>query len=195
METKRHILVIDDDPDTRNLIIDALEPDYRVTPAAAPREALALCQAQCFDLALLDVILPEMSGLALLPRLRASDPRMVVVLMTVRTIVPDVVVAVRDYGAQDWLEKPFTLADRRVRVEGALTRLGNHRVVFLGDLALDLDASCPPAGQRDFGPVPPGVQPVALPGQPSSMIPALSNMYSTAVYLTLSVRHWRQQAS
>jgi len=142
METKPHILIVEDDADMRRLLVDLLEPEYRVAAAAAPRQALALCEAQRFDLALLDVRLPEMSGLELLPLLRGLDPSMRVVLMTVRGVVPDAVRALRDLGVSDYIEKPFEIEDFRQRLRCALAGLQRDRRVVVGDLVLDAEAGC-----------------------------------------------------
>jgi DNA-binding response OmpR family regulator len=140
--TNPHILVIDDEPDLRSALVLLLEPDYRVTAAATPRQALALCEAQRFDLALLDVRLPEMSGLELLPRLHQLDPRMGVILMTVRGNVSEAVLALRDLGAMDYIEKPFEIEDLTDRVERALGHLVRDPLITLGDLVLDPRARC-----------------------------------------------------
>ena len=142
METKPHILIVEDDADMRRLLVDLLEPEYRVAAAAAPRQALALCEAQRFDLALLDVRLPEMSGLELLPLLRGLDPSMRVVLMTVRGVVRDAVKALRDLGVSDYIEKPFEIEDLRQRLRRVLAGLQRDLRVIVGDLVLDAEAGC-----------------------------------------------------
>lgn len=130
------ILVVDDDQDTRTLIAECLEFDYDVVTALAPEQALALCQQQRFHLALVDVRMPRICGLELAPRLSELAPWMGILVITAYAAVPDAIRAVRDLGALDYVQKPFSPAELRQRIREALGRLHRVQRLQLGDLTL-----------------------------------------------------------
>jgi len=101
------ILVIDDDPDVRASVSDALaDAGHRVLQAADVAHATKLIGLMRFDLALCDVRLPDGDGASLLRRIRREAPSTSVVMMTSFGTVSDVVGALRD-GAIDYVTKPF----------------------------------------------------------------------------------------
>jgi sigma-B regulation protein RsbU (phosphoserine phosphatase) len=114
-----HILVVDDDAGMLRAIERVLTPRYDLTCTAAPHEALALARERRADLALIDIRMPQLSGLALMEQLRAADPQLDVILMTgsVHEVDAHMARAIRG-GAYYFLQKPFdrdvllTLVDR-----------------------------------------------------------------------------------
>src|SRR5690606_27833295 len=77
----------------------------RVTEAENGRQAVDLVNQRDFDLVLMDVRMPEMDGLEALRRIKESDPRVFVVVMTAHSNLQDAVTAIK-HGAYDYLEKP-----------------------------------------------------------------------------------------
>ncbi len=117
------MLVVDDEAEIRALLHDALgEWGHEVTPAAGPAEALGLLRSRLFDLALLDIRMPGMDGIALLREVKTQDPGVEVVMMTGDPTVGTAVEALK-LGAYDYLVKPLRLEELRHLLE----RLGTHR--------------------------------------------------------------------
>jgi DNA-binding response OmpR family regulator len=136
------ILVVDDHADVLELVTRALERDHHVVSTAmtveAARERLA---ASAIDLLILDLGLPDESGQALCAELRAQGSSMPILVLTAKTGVASRV-SVLDAGADDYLSKPFAVAELRARVR-ALGRRGAtlHAVVYeRGALQLDFSA-------------------------------------------------------
>ena len=118
----KQILLLEDDEALGRGIGMALEtPECAVTRCAALREAEALLLEREFDLLILDINLPDGSGLALLKTLRRSGKRTPVILLTANDLELDEVTGL-EAGADDYITKPFSLAVLRVRVNAQLRR-------------------------------------------------------------------------
>jgi DNA-binding response OmpR family regulator len=101
------ILVADDERNIRKTLAMILEAaGYRVDAAADGEEALDKCKEQFYDIALVDIQMPKLDGLALLQKIRALKPKTAVVIMTAYGSVARAVEAMK-LGAVDFLEKPF----------------------------------------------------------------------------------------
>ncbi|MBV5329084.1 MAG: sigma-54-dependent Fis family transcriptional regulator [Chlorobium sp.] len=103
------VLIVDDEEDMLTGLQRTLErniQDLEVVTATRPSQALRLMAEQSFDLALLDVMMPEMNGIALLEKLRQKDPELSVVMMTAFASIDLAVEAIRK-GAYDFITKPF----------------------------------------------------------------------------------------
>lgn len=114
------LLIVDDNRDLAENLQDIFEPRgfvVRFTPSA--REGLAVARAEGFDLALVDVNLPDASGADLLPALRDASPLGEVVLITGHATLDSAVAAVRG-GAFQYVVKPFKVDDLVATVEAAL---------------------------------------------------------------------------
>lgn len=100
------ILVVDDNADMREALVGAFGTIAEVLEAANGRDALRQVRTKKPKLMLLDVSMPEMSGLAVLEAARAIDPKLVVVMLTGES---DVAVAKKalDLGARSFITKPF----------------------------------------------------------------------------------------
>ena len=117
------ILVAEDDAILADGLVKSLrQAGYAVDWARTGQEADAALAAQSYDLAILDVGLPKMSGLEVLGRMRARKLRLPVMILTALNGVDDRVRGL-DLGADDYLTKPFELAELEARVR-ALTRRG-----------------------------------------------------------------------
>ena len=116
-----NLLVVDDEPNIRRTIRWVLEPaGYQVTEAGSAEEALKLLEAEPFDLAILDVKLPGLSGLELLDKARELWRDLPVIVMSGHaTDAPDVVDAMRR-GATNYFTKPLDSERIKVEVRNAL---------------------------------------------------------------------------
>ncbi|MBI2823650.1 MAG: sigma-54-dependent Fis family transcriptional regulator [Planctomycetia bacterium] len=116
------LLVVDDDPDFRgSLVRRFLRRGYQVQEAASGEQALALAERRQFDVAILDMVMPGLSGLDLLERLRSSHPESELIMLTGQGTVETAVRAMK-MGAYDYLTKPFPLAELEVLIEKAYER-------------------------------------------------------------------------
>ena len=117
------ILIAEDDPVLADGLLQSLRQDgYAVDWVKNGGEADAGLGANEFDLLILDIGLPRLSGFEVLKRLRARNSRLPVLMLTARDGVDDRVRGL-DLGADDYLAKPFELAELKARVR-ALTRRG-----------------------------------------------------------------------
>ena len=107
---KQRILIVDDNPDGITIMRSILESrGYEVTAALSGMEALAALEKETPDVVLLDVMMPEMSGLEVLQRIKenAATGRLPVILVTAKTHDDDVLSGYQ-YGADYYITKPFT---------------------------------------------------------------------------------------
>jgi two-component system response regulator MprA len=137
------ILVVDDERAVRESLQRALELEgYHVELAGDGEEALErLASTSAPDAAILDVLMPGIDGLEVCRRLRAAGNALPVLMLTARAEV-DSRVAGLDAGADDYLPKPFALAELLARLRALLRRAGNGDgavdVLRFADLELDL---------------------------------------------------------
>lgn len=106
---RARLLLVDDEEDMLAGLQRTLErniPELEVVTASRPSHALRLMTDQTFDLALLDVMMPEMNGIALLEKLREKDPELSVIMMTAFASIDLAVEAIKK-GAYDFITKPF----------------------------------------------------------------------------------------
>jgi DNA-binding NtrC family response regulator len=121
------VLVADDDAVARDLLVEVLVREgYRVRAAAGGAEAIRLAETEVFDVALIDLRMPDVDGLGVLGRIRALDPAPAVFILTAFATIETAIEAIR-HGAYDYLSKPFRvdeikLAMRRVLETQRLTR-------------------------------------------------------------------------
>jgi DNA-binding NtrC family response regulator len=102
----RKILVVDDDADLRMTVCSALaEGQYQVEQATNGEEAVNRIRASQFDLVLMDVNMPKMSGIDALKEIKAHDPSIMVIILTAYSNIRDAIEATR-LGAYNYLEKP-----------------------------------------------------------------------------------------
>ena len=121
-----HILVVDDEENIRQLIKKyANYEGYKVTEASDGLEALEICGQCSFDLIVLDVMMPELDGFSALRRLRQEDRRTPVLMLSARGEEYD---RIRGFelGVDDYVVKPFSPKELRLRVAAILRRAGEH---------------------------------------------------------------------
>ncbi len=120
-ENASHILVVDDDDRIRTLLKQYLaRHGYRVSLAANGEEARKLMGAVEFDLIILDVMMPGVSGFDLTEKIRAAS-NVPIILLTARGLADDRVEGLRR-GADDYLSKPFDPRELLLRVTALLRR-------------------------------------------------------------------------
>lgn len=113
------ILIVDDDPGLLESLHAALSPPHRVFTSRSGLEALEIVQQLDLDMVLLDYVLPDVSGLAILRVLKHAYPSLPVILMTAFGCEDVAIEALRG-GVRDYLKKPIHLSDLRARVENLL---------------------------------------------------------------------------
>lgn len=120
---KAKILIAEDDANIRHGLVATLESDgYGVTPASDGAQALRLFPQEKFDLVVLDIMMPKVSGYDVCRDLRARGSRVPVLFLTAKGEEIDKVVGLK-LGADDYVTKPFGVHELLARVE-ALVRRG-----------------------------------------------------------------------
>jgi len=121
-EHKATILTVDDEESIRDILCRKLEAlGYHCEVASDGNEALWKAFMQDFDLVLMDIKMPGMSGMEVLPKLTTDHPDTCVIMLTAVSDIQTAVEAMK-LGAYDYLTKPFNLDDLVIRVERALER-------------------------------------------------------------------------
>ncbi len=118
----RRILIVEDDAAIRRGVVDTLEFNgYRALEAEDGTTGLERALRATYDLLLLDVMLPGVTGLQILEQVRASRPTVPVIILTARGDEGDRVEGLR-LGADDYVVKPFSVKELMARVEAVLRR-------------------------------------------------------------------------
>ncbi len=140
------VVVCEDDASTLELLCDNLAADcFGVLPAPSASDALRLCRFKQPDLMLLDLGLPDASGLDVLREIRESDgvvsrfdPRLPIIVLTGRGADQDRVRGL-EFGADDYVVKPYVHAELRARITAVLRRAEQRRSgpVRVGDVVVD----------------------------------------------------------
>ena len=151
------ILVIEDDPDIRDVIRMHLEKEqFAVATAESGLQGLALAQGQPCTLVILDLGLPGVDGLEICRQLSALTPRPLILILTARSAEIDRVRGL-DSGADDYVVKPFSMLELVARVRALLRRPplaveqcgdGAARTVAVGSLLIDRWERCAKLGAR-----------------------------------------------
>ncbi|MEC1774471.1 two-component system response regulator YkoG [Bacillus mojavensis] len=122
---KGHILIVEDEEKIARVLQLELEYEgYSVTIKHNGTEGLDAAAEGSYSLLLLDVMLPGMSGLEVLRRLRKTDQGTPVILLTARDSIPDKVTGL-DIGANDYVTKPFEIEELLARIRAALRQTGS----------------------------------------------------------------------
>lgn len=138
----KKILVVEDEADLVMMLEDRLRVEgYQVEAAGGGEQALALLREHFYDLVLLDVGLPGMSGLDVCQELRRMGSGVPVIMLTARSQVVDKVVGLK-LGADDYVTKPFEMMELLARIEVLLRRaqasVQAGPVVEFGDVVVNL---------------------------------------------------------
>lgn len=142
----QRLLIVEDSVEVADLLSHHLADFAReVVLSGDGREALLAAQRARFDLILLDVMLPSLSGLEVCRSLRAAGDATPILILTARTTERDRIAGL-EYGADDYMVKPFSVLELLARVKAILRRVGafraagtdeQRRVVRFGEFVLD----------------------------------------------------------
>src|SRR6202011_526764 len=133
------ILLIEDEPKVSALVKRGLTAErYAVDITADGREGLEFTETYPYDLILLDLMLPSLSGVEVLQLIRRTNQYVPILVLTARDSVDDKV-KLFEIGADDYLTKPFAFAELLVRVKALLRRgpVNRSSTLRIGDLELD----------------------------------------------------------
>ena len=131
-DSAQSVLVVDDEPTVREVIASYLSRDgLEVVEAVDGRSALAELERRRFNMLVLDLMLPDISGLEVLRQARQSSDVPVIVL-TGRCDEPDRVLGL-ELGADDYMSKPFSPRELSARVRSVLRRVGNIEAAAIVD--------------------------------------------------------------
>ena len=141
-----NILVVEDEVEMSKLLVRGLrEESHDVQVTYDGLSALKLSENGGFDLILLDVMLPGLSGLEVAKQLRRRPDQVPVLMLTARDALPDIVKGL-DAGADDYLTKPFSFVELLARVRALGRRVPEKRANVLEVEGVVLDTS----SQRSF---------------------------------------------
>ena len=140
----QRILVVDDEPSIIDAVATSLRYEgFAVTQAVNGRQALSSAQEDPPDLIVLDVMLPDLDGLEVTRRLREDGIQVPILFLTARDAVEDKVNGLT-IGGDDYVTKPFALAEVVARVHAILRRLGAEGqetgILTFADITLDENA-------------------------------------------------------
>lgn len=139
-----HILVVDDEKLIVKGIKFSLEQDgMKVTPAYDGEEALRYIKEEKFDLIVLDVMLPKMDGLEVCQQTREFS-QIPIIMVTAKGEDMDKIMGL-EYGADDYITKPFNILEVKARIKAILRRNAKNnpdeylRILEKGDIKMELD--------------------------------------------------------
>jgi DNA-binding response OmpR family regulator len=144
---KKRILIVEDDPLIADLERDYLEASgYTVDIASDGQTGLNLAQSEKWDLLLLDVMLPRVSGFEICREIRKNDNTPIMMVTAKKTDVDKI--RGLGLGADDYLVKPFSPSEMVARVKAHIVmherlqsdQVSHHRTIVIKDLSIDTDA-------------------------------------------------------
>ena len=116
------ILIVEDEENIRKVVKLNLElDDYEVVTTDNGKDAMKYFHEQHFDLIILDIMLPEISGLQICEQIRLTDTETPIIFLTAKDTPPDRVLGLKK-GADDYLSKPFNLEELQLRVKKLISR-------------------------------------------------------------------------
>lgn len=135
------ILVVEDDNDINSLLVDLLSPIYLVKSAYAGSEAKMLLEKDEYDLIILDLMLPGLTGEQLIEMIR-KDSQVPIIVITAKVDV-NVLVDVLEIGANDYIAKPFNTKEVLARIASQLKHHNSSvekKELTVGHLVLDVNS-------------------------------------------------------
>ncbi|MCF3944629.1 response regulator transcription factor [Oceanobacillus alkalisoli] len=143
MEKPRILIIEDEQKLSRVLQLELEYENYETGVADNGKDALQLIEDEDWDLVLLDIMIPELSGLEVLRRVRRFDEETAIVLLTARDEIHDKVSGL-DLGADDYITKPFQIEELLARIRVLLRRpkakRENSDELSVGDLKVNPSA-------------------------------------------------------
>lgn len=150
------VLLVEDEVKTANALRQGLkENDFAVEVAYDGRTGRALLLSNTYDIVLLDVTLPHISGLELCRELRIRHPHTPVIMLTALGEVEDKVSAF-DIGADDYLVKPFDFRELLVRIQACLKRTAKQQaptesgIIQIADMKIDTQGKTVVRGEKQI---------------------------------------------
>ncbi|OBH07285.1 response regulator transcription factor [Mycobacterium sp. E1747] len=140
-----NVLVVDDESVLAEMVSMALRYEgWNIATASDGASAIAAARSQRPDVVVLDVMLPDMSGLDVLHKLREENPQLPVLLLTAKDAVEDRIAGLTA-GGDDYVTKPFSIEEVVLRLRALLRRTGvttldSGAQLVVGDLVLDEDS-------------------------------------------------------
>ena len=140
-QTMKILIIEDEEKIARFVELELGYEGYQVEKALDGRSGLEMVKSRCFDLVLLDIMLPGLNGIEVLRRIR-QESRVPVILLTARDAVVDKVAGL-DMGADDYITKPFAIEELLARIRAALRNRATGdeteqpALLIAGELSLD----------------------------------------------------------
>lgn len=137
-----HILVVDDDKNTRRYLRAVLEAEkFTVSTASNGREALEIMDKEYIDLVVLDIMMPEMDGYAFTKEIRESNKSLPILMVSAKQLPED---RHKGFlaGSDDYITKPIDETEMILRIKALLRRaqIASERKIVVGDVTLDYDS-------------------------------------------------------
>lgn len=136
------LLVVEDEKKLNDLITKKLEKEYYgVDSCFNGEEAVRYVEGTEYDAIILDIMLPKLDGFEVIKRIRAKKNKVPILLLTARDNIDDKVKGL-DYGADDYLVKPFIFEELMARIRVLLRRNSGNadNIITIANLKVDLDA-------------------------------------------------------
>lgn len=133
-----NILIVEDDPDIREILKTYLEiENYKIFEADSINQMIRILnQEKSIDILLLDIMLPDGDSIDILPKLRAQNKGMGIIIISAKSTDRDKIYGIES-GADDYITKPFNPKEVVVRIRALLKRLKNEvKVLKYGDLEI-----------------------------------------------------------
>jgi len=112
---------VDDEPDTLKVVKTILEKEgFEVVSVESGKAALSQINLNNFELILLDIMMPDMSGWELFTRIAKIQPEYKIIFLTVLEASKEKIKELKDHGIKDYVTKPFDRNDLVVRVKKAM---------------------------------------------------------------------------
>ena len=137
-----HILVVDDDKNTRRLLTAVLEAEsYSVSTAENGEDALAVLDKTHVDLIVLDIMMPKMDGYELTTLLRETNNDLPILMLTAKHLPEDKHKGFQS-GTDDYMTKPIDETEMLLRIKALLRRakIASERKIVIGSVTLDYDS-------------------------------------------------------
>jgi len=138
------IFIVEDDDNIRELVLYALKGEFEAQGFAAPSDFWRQLKTEIPDLVLLDIMLPEEDGISILKRLKAIDKTsdIPVIMLTAKDSEYDRVKGL-DFGADDYVTKPFSVLELISRINAVLRRSGLQNkicgILQIQNVSLDIE--------------------------------------------------------
>ena len=139
---RMRLLVVEDEKKLNDLITKKLEKEYYgVDSCFDGEEAVRYVEGTEYDAIILDIMLPKLDGFEVIKRIRAKKNKVPILLLTARDNIDDKVKGL-DYGADDYLVKPFIFEELMARIRVLLRRNSGNadNIITIANLKVDLDA-------------------------------------------------------